>query len=154
MTATVKTNADKIRERIVALESFAWVKPAVAQSALIVKGKIAQYAPATEANNPANRRYYKRGTGPVYRRLDGTLSIRRTSETLGRRWTTKVAANGMSAIVENLASYAGWVQHEETQASWHRRRNWKTDHQIIIESLPAIGATYLRNLSAALRFVK
>jgi len=53
------------------------------------------------------------------------------SETLGRKWTTKITDGGLTGVVGNNASYAQWVQSGKKQSRYHKLTGWKTDAQII-----------------------
>jgi len=56
----------------------------------------------------------------------------RTSEQLGKSWTTKVthSASGVQGIVGNDTSYGPHVQSDRYQA-WIHRGRWQTDKQVI-----------------------
>ncbi len=75
---------------------------------MYVKGKIAKYPPATIGNSPSNPRgqWYQRGWGVRYKGGGG----RKTSENLGKKWTTKYNKAKFEAKVGNNASYAIFVQ--------------------------------------------
>lgn len=89
--------------------------------------EIAVYPPSSTANSPANGySWYERGFGTKTR----TGRAWPTSETLGRRWTHEVSADGKRGEVGNNASYGPFVQSEERQASFHKRRGWVTDAQV------------------------
>ena len=92
-----------------------------------VRGKIAVYPPKRP---PATRgRWYQRGYGPRWRRKDGSIGGRKTSEQLGQRWTTR--QKGTGAVVGNAASYSPFVQNEEKQAAVHRAAGWMTDKKAV-----------------------
>ena len=91
-----------------------------------VHDKIAQYPPATAANSPGGYSWYERGFGTRTR----TGLAWRTSETLGRRWTHDVSADGKRGVVGNNASYGPYVQSGEKQAAFHAARGWQTDEQV------------------------
>lgn len=120
------------------------IKSAIQAAILYYKGKIAIYPPATAANRPGRvdskgrpMGYYVRGTG--YFNAAGTQTS--YSETLGRRWTTATKNNGYTGIVGNNASYAAYVQDEETQAPVHKRTGWGTIQSVAraeMEKLKAI----------------
>lgn len=89
--------------------------------------RIAKYPPATTANSPANGySWYERGFGTRSR----TGRAWPTSETLGRRWTHEVDADGRRGVVGNNASYGPFVQSAEKQAAFHAARGWVTDEQV------------------------
>jgi hypothetical protein len=89
--------------------------------------KIAVYAPASEANSSGSGySWYERGFGT--RTVTGRAYP--TSETLGRRWTHEVSADGKRGVVGNNASYGPFVQSGERQAGFHKRRGWETDQGV------------------------
>lgn len=88
---------------------------------------IAEYPPSTQANTPGNGySWYERGFGTRTR----TGRAWPTSETLGRRWTHEVDADGKRGVVGNNASYAPYVQSAEKQAAFHAGRGWLTDEKV------------------------
>ncbi len=115
------------------------LKPAVNAlhaGAVHVKGKIAQYPPSSPANSPGPypKRWYQRGYGPRWARKRRTgVGGRRTSETLGRRWTVEARDGGLTQVVGNNASYAPYVHGDEDQAGFHAARGWKTVGQVAEE---------------------
>lgn len=89
--------------------------------------EIAIYPPSSSANSPANGySWYERGFGTRSR----TGRAWPTSETLGRRWTHDVSGDGKRGEVGNNASYGPFVQSEEKQAGFHKRRGWLTDEKV------------------------
>lgn len=121
------------------------VRP-MTQSVSHAQNVISQYPPSSEANVPPAP-YYKRGIGTVL----ASGAVRRTSERLGSRWQTRVLRGGLRGIVENATSYVLWVHDKIKQASFHRRRGWKTDEEVIEqESRTILGffqAAYRRVLN-------
>lgn len=91
--------------------------------------RIAPYPPASEANSPRDEvsYWYERGFGTRYKTGKG----RRTSQTLGRKWSVKSEGNG--ALVINTAGYANWVHDSVDQAWFHNVRDWKTDEDVVDE---------------------
>jgi len=119
MTTAVRIEGlDKLMGKLERLKDLQPVKTALKAAAEHVKGKIAQYPPATSANSPAQRRWYERGYGPRWRRADGSIGGRKTSETLGKKWTTRATSGGLGQIVGNNVSYGPFVQGDQ-QASFH-----------------------------------
>src|SRR4030042_2565195 len=75
---------DKLLKKLDDLEGLKAAVRGMEAAALHVKGKIAEYPPASEANAPkTSGSWYERGYGT---RWPG--GGKRTSETLGRKWTT------------------------------------------------------------------
>jgi hypothetical protein len=103
------------------------LRPALKKAALAIgeeiRGKIAVYPVQPAPVNPS--RWYQRGYGSKWRRKDGSIGGRATSEQLGQKWATR--AKGWGAVVGNPASYAPWVQSEEKQAAIHKATGWVTD---------------------------
>lgn len=100
-----------------------------------VQDKVAPYAPSTEANVPSGpgSRWYERGYGPRWMLASGATVGRKTSETLGRRWSIHRASGRMKVVLSNIASYAAFVHSAEKQASFHKRRGWRTDRDAVNE---------------------
>ena len=106
------------------------LRPAIRRAALaigeVVRGKIAVYPAQRSPTNP--QRWYQRGYGSKWRRKDGSVGGRATSEQLGQRWTTQPKGDG--AVVGTPVSYAPWVQKEDQQAAVHRSSGWVTDVEV------------------------
>ena len=92
------------------------------------------YPPASEANRPnARGRWYERGYGPRWIRRDGSIGGRKTSELLGRSWSTQPTTGGARLV--SRASYSGAVHRDPRssrrprQAAYHGRRGWVTTAQ-------------------------
>lgn len=133
---TIK-NLDEIMDAMGELATMAWVRGILGAAAQDVKSAVAVYPPETEANAPrgfntfyntrtrkADNTWYVRGFGTRRVRKDGSIGGRQTSQTLGRRWTTRVADTW--AKIGNNASYAMYVQDEDMQAAFHKERGWVT----------------------------
>lgn len=116
----------------------------------MLRDEIAPYPKASDANSPTQGRWYERGYGPRWRRIDGSVGGRRTSKTLGRRWTTKVTADGKEGQVGNNASYAPFVHHKPKQASFHKRRGWVSDEDAIKKAKPGILQLFKEAIERAL----
>lgn len=102
------------------------LKPAYVAIGELVRGEVSPYPPAIPPRDPS---WYERGYGGRYRRRDGRVTGRKTSEMLGRRWA--VTARGKGAVVTNSASYAPFVHSAEKQNRVHAARGWVTDRQAI-----------------------
>lgn len=144
--------ARELMAKLERLNKLKVVVPAIKAATLHVKGKIATYPPATEANSPTNPtgRWYQRGYGPRWARKNGQAGGRKTSETLGRRWTTDYRNGGLTGVVGNNASYGPYVQSEQEQASFHRERGWKTDEDVINSEQDTVERYILRAIDKAL----
>lgn len=77
----------------------------------------------------------------------------RTSENLGKRWTTRIetSANGITGKLGNNASYGPLVQSERFQTRVHRRTGWPTDAQAVKKNEKDIVADFERTIQQALR---
>lgn len=115
---------DELERKLGLVEAALRLGPILRAAASSIKNEVARYPPSSIANSPTQRRWYERGFGPRWMRRDGSVGGSRTSETLARRWTTRVSAN--EARVGNNASYAPFVQGRDQQAAFHARRGWKT----------------------------
>ncbi len=119
---------DKAIKKLGKLDKGALKRPMTKATAHL-HDKIAKYPAATSANTPPGNNgysWYERGFGT--RTVTGQAFP--TSETLGRRWTTEVSADGTRGVVGNNASYGPYVQSAEKQAAFHARRGWVTDEQV------------------------
>jgi hypothetical protein len=115
------------------------IQPALKAGAEHIKGKINQYPPATSANTPGQKRWYERGYGPKWTRRDGSIGSRKSSEMLGRKWTT--APQGTRAyVIGNNVSYSPYVHDPEKQAAFHKARGWKTTAQVAEQEGPRVVA--------------
>lgn len=126
---------DKLLRKLKSIEELRGARRGLKAGAVHIKGIISKYPPATIANSPGNptRRWYERGYGPKWKRRDGSVGGRKTSETLGRKWTIGERAGGLQQVIGNNASYAIYVHSDADQARFHGRRGWKTDLEVIKE---------------------
>ena len=127
---------DKLQRKLGAVQARSIWRGILTAGAGEVKNYISVYPPASLANSPNARQWYERGYGPRWRAADGSLMGRKTSETLGRRWTTQV--EDTRAVIGNNASYARFVQSDAKQAWYHRARNWRTDKMAVAEIGPKV----------------
>ena len=106
-----------------------------------LRSKAGKYPRASSANTPpaTHGAWYERGVGTRYRRLDGAITGRKTSEMLSKQWAVKKSgsANNPTATVENTASYATYV-HGLEQAGIHVRRGWKNLYTMATTMLPEL----------------
>ena len=130
-SVTIK-GLDKLLRKLDNVASLSAARNALRAGALHIKGKVDTYPPSTIANSPSNPtgRWYERGFGPRWvRKRTGGIGGSKTSETLGRKWTTASEAGGLRQVIGNNVSYGEYVQGEK-QASFHRSRGWKTVEDI------------------------
>ncbi|MCZ2459158.1 MAG: hypothetical protein LC128_05990 [Chitinophagales bacterium] len=115
----------KIAESLDIMPAF---KSGMYAAGIYLKGVISEYPSSSSANQPKPYpgRWYERGYGTRYIKKSGGMGGKKTSETLGKRWTVKKSNAGMTVTVGNNTSYGKWVQGHNTQAQFHKVRNWKT----------------------------
>ena len=144
---------DKLVKRLENLGDLSTVKAAIKAAALHVKGKIAVYPPGSEANTagPYPKQWYIRGVGQFWARVDGSVGARFSSEDLGQKWTIKTRDSGLTAVVGNNVSYGPFVQDEEKQSWFHKRRGWKTTEQVANEEAQAVNEMIAKAIEAALK---
>ena len=124
------------------------ISPAIKAATLHLKGTIAIYPPSTVANSPSQPRWYERGYGPRWRLAGGGIGGRKTSENLGRKWTTRT--QGLSGMVGNNVSYAPFVQGLR-QARFHKRHGWRNTAQVAEEQQAKILQFITDTITKALR---
>ncbi len=136
---------DELDRQLGKVEAALRLGPILRAAALSIKNEVARYPPSTLANSPLARTWYERGFGPRWMRRDGSIGGSRTSETLGRRWTTRVSPR--EARIGNNASYAPFVQGRDQQAAFHARRGWKTLEDVGEKEAQRV----IRRIEAAIR---
>ncbi len=118
---------DQLMRKIKRIEDLSAFNQGLHKGALLIKAKVAKYPQATSANSPSQDRWYQRGYGPKWRVKSGDIHGRATSETLGRKWTiVQQMGRALTWIVGNIVSYGRWVQSDDDQASFHKKRGWPT----------------------------
>ncbi len=85
-----------------------------------------EISPYPSAPAKGAKAWYERGYGPRWRRRDGSIGGRKTSETLGRKWMI-ASRSRMIIALTNTASYAPYVHRAEDQTARHAATGWKTD---------------------------
>ena len=130
-TETIK-GMNKLLRKLDTLGKLKGAKRGLKAGAKHIEGTIKEYAPKSAANAPKSHgRWYERGWGTRYKRLDGIVTGKKTSETLGRKWTTAERKGGLQQIIGTNVSYAKFVHDAEEQARFHKARGWKTDEQVL-----------------------
>jgi len=128
------------------------IRPKLRASTELLRGDIAEYPPATQANRPPGdgHRWYERGFGT--RTVTGKSYP--TSEMLGRSWTTSVTGRGpWEGRVGTTASYARPVQDEDEQAEIHRGR-WPTVQGAVKRNTPKIVGLILSGIRRAIALLR
>lgn len=123
---------DELTRRLDSFKDLKKVIPALEASARHIEGVVKEYAPETAANKEGGpgSRWYQRGFGPKWKVKSGEIHGRKTSETLGRKWTVQSKNHGLTQIIGNNVSYAKYV-HGEEQAHFHADRGWKTIFDVV-----------------------
>jgi hypothetical protein len=123
-TKTIKGMDELVRK----LDTFAKMtgaKRGLKAGARHIEGTIKVYAPKSAANAAKSHgRWYERGWGTKYKRLDGKVTGKKTSEVLRSKWSTKSRDSGLTQVIGNNASYAPYVHDDEKQAGFHGDRGW------------------------------
>ena len=132
---------DELIKKLRDLGQLRKVHAGIRAAAIYVKGKIAKYPRSTFANKPrgfnsvysmTSRRalnsWYQRGYGTKWVRKDGSVKGSKTSENLGKKWTSKYNKDRFEAKVGNNASYAIFAQgpKQDGQAKHMARIGWKS----------------------------
>jgi hypothetical protein len=128
MTTIQIKGLDKLQIKFDGIEPA--IRAGIKASTVHIKGKAAEYPQATIANDPGQKRWYERGWGSKWHVRGGGWHGRKSSETLGKKWTVEFTNNGMTARIGNNVSYGKWVQSPEYQARALKRIGWKTTEQI------------------------
>ena len=116
----------KLSAKLLKAANLKHTKAGLAAAAIHIKSVMQVYPPATSANSSARKRWYQRGYGPKWRRKDGSVGGKRTSERLSTRWTHRLEIQRWQARVKNNASYAGPVQGSIKQQAKHMKKlGWK-----------------------------
>lgn len=151
MTVTIEIKGmEAIQRKLRDLQPREYAIGTMQASVALLKNEIAPYPPATAANSPMARRWYERGYGNRWLRRDGSIGGKRTSQTLGRRWTTKVEQQGMRGVVGNNVTYGPFVQSAARQTWYHKRTGWRTDEQAIQRVGPKIRDLWSRAIAKIL----
>ena len=118
--------------KIDSLKELKTLANAIKTAAIYIRGKVATYPPATEANHPggAGSQWYQRGWGSKWISKAEKPGGRQSSENLGKSWTIQTQNSGFRAIVGTDTSYAPWLQDQPRQTQWARARGWQTVQQV------------------------
>lgn len=160
MTTIIIQGDEDVKQLLARLGDGRALKMALYAMGVHYKGKINRYPPATEANQPrayntvsGGNTWYERGYGSKRIRRDGSIVGRKTSETLGRKWTVERRDQGLTVVVGNNVSYSIYVHDADKQAWFHARRGWKTAQQVLEDeksTLLAFAQTELDKLLKSL----
>lgn len=143
---------DEAIKKLESLNRLNRLKPAFRAAAAHVKGKIAIYPAATLGNSESNPtgRWYQRGYGPKWKRKDGSIGGKKSSETLGRKWTHEALSSGIGARIGNNVTYGPFVHDPAEQTSFHKAHGWKTTEQVAQEESGAVNRIIKRQVGKLL----
>lgn len=85
-------------------------------------------------NSPSQARWYQRHFGARYRRRDGTIGGRNTSQRLQKSWVGEVSENSAGAYTG--VTYAPFLMDAERRAFWAREHGWATTDEILENFYP------------------
>ena len=123
---------EALKRKMQRLGNLDFLRGHVQAGAEHIAGKMKKYPDSTAANLPnAQGRWYERGWGSRWRRKDGSIGGRQTSEDLGLSWKSKALSN-TRAQAGNDASYAPHVQGPN-QSRVMQEIGWKTTDMIAEE---------------------
>lgn len=125
-------------QKLRTLEDIQALAPTIKAGALHAKRYLAKYPPSPSGPGPYPARWYIRGRGPAWALKGGGYHSRKTSETLGRKWSVTTKHGGLTALLVNNASYARWVQDRDVQARVHQKTGWPTVQSVAEEQGPVI----------------
>lgn len=160
MTSTVAIELVGLNDILKQVDSIAkleGLQAAMLAGATHVKAKVDKYPKSTEANQPRGfntvysvsthrpiNTWYERGLGTKRIRKDGSVVVSKKSEMLGRsahsegHWKVSGLSGSIGVVVGTNVTYAPYVMDEEKQASFHKRRGWKTVQKIGKDEMPTI----------------
>ena len=144
MSVTIQIKGiDELIRKLGRAEGVKHLRPPMQRSVYRLQGRVAQYP----AQKPGSR--YVRGQGMA--NAQGVV-LHKTSENLGKRWTSKVeqGAGSITGRVGNNVSYAPLVQSYRFQARIHRGL-WQTDRYVMDTEHRTIVRDFESAISGALR---
>jgi len=127
---------DELKAKITRMSELRALDRGLRKGAEHIAIKVSKYPPESEGNYPRTvagtgtiLSWYERGYGT---RWMGGTGGKRTSETLGRKWTVvqQMGTRALTWIVGNNVSYGKFVQDEDYQARFHKKRGWRTTQTV------------------------
>ena len=88
-----------------------------------------------EPGTRGDGRWYERGYGSRWRRMDGTIGGRRTSERLIESWMT-AKEDEYTSQVYTTVSYAPYLFDESKRVGWAKKHGWQTMDEVEDEFTP------------------
>lgn len=144
MSTTVRGAAELAAELAAGIRAA--IPAALEACAAVTQDRLAVYPPAPPTGG--RRQWYERGYGPRWRRRDGSVGGRKTSQTMNRRWAIEPVSDVVVGL-ENGATYAPFVVGADDQAGRMAQIGWRNERDVV-EELAANG-TYTRIGDAAIR---
>lgn len=141
MTTVHVEGLDHLIRKLDDLQSLHAAIYALRAAASHIRGKVNVYPPTTIANSPGNPsgKWYERGYGSRWiRKRAGGVGGSKTSEMLGRRWTTAQRMGGLQQVIGNNVSYGKYVQSRADQAGFHKARGWKAIEDVVEQETDTI----------------
>ena len=140
---------DELIKKLDKLGKMSTIHAGMKAAANVLKGLMTVYPAATIANSPSNPsgQWYQRGWGVRYKGGGG----RQTSETLGKKWTSKYDQYKFEAIIGNNASYSPFVQGPKgTQAKAMAKIGWQGVDTVANKELPRIQEELFKAVKRAI----
>ena len=142
---------DQLIDKLETVAQLKTVKTGIKAGTEHVKGKMAIYPKESAANRPGPypKRWYQRGAGARWARVSGGVGGINSSEKLRQSWGIKMRDGGFTGVVGNDTTYGIFVQGER-QASFHKRRGWKTTEMIAKSEGPRVRELIAKAIRRAL----
>jgi len=147
----------ELREKLAKIADIGTIlQPPFERGMARIQAHLSQYPPLSNANVPSGsppESWYQRGTGTIYARKRGGLTIRRTSQQLNRGWSVRRDFGSRIAEIElgNRVSYAPYVHLGSKQAGFHARRGWRTVEDTVRMFEPQLVSDCAQAIDQALR---
>jgi len=139
--------SEKLQKIIDSLASPTVKRAILARAAQELLDRAAVYPEEGAWNSPSRQRWYQRHFGTRYRRKDGVVTGRNTSERLQKSW--QIEDNETSASIWTAVSYAPFLYDQSQRASWAAEHGWLTGDEILEEYYPRFEAVVLEEIDNA-----
>jgi hypothetical protein len=143
---------EELLKKLTSLEDMRRVKAAIALSADMLRGRLAEYPVRSSRPNMMLKLNDKMRRGFFAKLKSGEIEVpyRRGqspgSEKLGQSWTVRKSNYGFKATIGTGVSYARLVQDSAKQTSYHRGTGWITTKQTALlygnEAMQQIEAAF------------
>ena len=150
MTARLEIRGlDKLEKKLGKLAAAKWKRAALKGAGMHIKRKVSPY-PKYSPNK--SRLWYERRMGTKWRRKDGSIGVRKSSERLSSKRYVKQTPN--VAIIGNPVTYAPYVHGDERgreQARVHKKRGHNILIKVAEKELPVIAKKLSKQIDKILR---